>query len=104
MQDGFKLYQEFYEAPFPTGIASTTTYGPDLVLIDTFACGCIETYYGRFGNLKQLDPEKVSILTKCESDLKLLAPKLSGYALEYFQKLSIIINIVLSEIRKQSAA
>jgi hypothetical protein len=98
MKNGSDLFKKHKETEFPEGYAGEEIKGIDLVLLDSDASGCMDSFYGSSGTIKKPAPEKILILVKCRDDLQIIIPELSGKALEYFQNLEKIVSIVISEI------
>lgn len=89
-----KLWQEHLR-PFPKGYAGEEIDGIDLALLDTETAGCIYTYVTSGG---RLDSWRTKILQTCFVDLIAVTEKLDGNALDYFNELKIIAELVLQEI------
>lgn len=90
------MWNEHSAAGFPEDVAGEEIDGVDLVLTDTFAAGCIDTFLGNKGTLAV---DRVKILRKCVSDLEKVCPSLNGEASVYFVRLSQIGRMVLNEAR-----
>lgn len=88
MENIKKLFEEFCDLPYPS---EAHIGGADFEMYDTFAAGCIQTFI-RNGKLSKRYKD---ILKRCkdgiEKDFNLLPEK----GKEYFEKLLILINLVL---------
>ena len=78
------IWNEWKAIPFPSDYAGEDVEDICLVSLDTYAAGCIDTFVSRKGSL---DTERISILKKCEKDLKIVVAKLEGDAKFYFERL-----------------
>jgi hypothetical protein len=77
---------------FPRGIAGTEIDGIDVTSVDSFAAGCIQTFFDR----GTLDEKRISVLEGCIRDLQRALPQFSGPAEEYFGELLAIARAVLA--------
>ena len=100
MNTGFDLLKKHLGSPYPNGYRGTEIKGIDLVMLDADTVGCITSYYGRFGNLKKLDPKRQEILKLCRDALAVVVKDTEGYAKEYFQGLLTLTEIVLKELQQ----
>ena len=78
------MWNEWKAVPFPSDYVGEDVEDICLVSLDTYTAGCIDTFVSRKGSL---DAERISILKKCEEDLKIVAAKLEGDAKFYFEQL-----------------
>jgi hypothetical protein len=69
---------------FPAGLAGLEIDGVDVTSIDTFAAGCLDTYF----DLGRLDERRTSVLEDCAQDLERILPRLTGEASVYFSQLA----------------
>jgi hypothetical protein len=86
-----QLWQQHQGTPFPPGYGGEEVEGVDLVLIDTYASGCISS---AIGNRRPLDIERARILKECIIDMEKVLPKLKGDAHEYFFDLHALATSV----------
>lgn len=84
MEDLQLLWNTHVNAPFPAGIAGEEIEGEDLVSLDTFTAGCIDSFLANRGSL---DEGRISALAKCFDGLTLVLPHLTGDAKEYYARL-----------------
>lgn len=98
MNVGFDLLKKHLASPYPTGYRGVDIKGIDLVMLDADTVGCITTYYGRFGDVKKLDPKRQNILKLCRDELTVVVEETESYAKEYFQNLLTLTSIVLEEL------
>jgi hypothetical protein len=80
---------------FPEGMAGEEVAGVCLTTIDTFAAGCLDTYFTE----KWLDAERQNVLSRCLQDVRKALPHLEGDAADYFNELAAIAEAVLRECR-----
>ncbi|MBC7796159.1 MAG: hypothetical protein H7Z37_04710 [Pyrinomonadaceae bacterium] len=78
------MWNEWKAVPFPSDCAGEKVESICLVSLDTYTAGCIETFVSRKGIL---DAERISILIKCEKELKTVTDKLEGESRFYFERL-----------------
>ena len=83
------LWENHRQADWPSDLGS---YEGELMMIDTVISGCA-TYYTESG--EGLDPQRVTILEDCLSDLENLLPDLGDPALPYFSRLQTLGNLML---------
>ena len=99
MKTGFQLWQEHLQASFPDGYRGAEIKGIELVMLDSFTAGCIDSYYTKSGNSRPLDPKNHQILADCAKDLKVVVPELQGYPKQYFERLLTISEAILSALQ-----
>ncbi len=94
------LWDEHLHAEFPAGQRGQEIAGTDLVLLDSSAAGCIQTFIARNG---QLDTWRTAVLGKCYRELATVIAELSGCARAYFARLERLAGLVLDAIIAQAA-
>ncbi len=87
------LWHEFYELPFPSGLAEEKIKGIDLYSLDTFTAGCIDTFIVE----KTLDKNRIKILENCQKELEIVVKYVNEEAKNYFNKLLYLTNQVLQK-------
>lgn len=94
------LWAEFETVEFPRSLAGKEVAGIDLVLMDSSAAGCIQTFVEREGCL---DTWRTAILGRCYRELAIATAELPGRARAYFARLERLAGLVLDAIIAQSA-
>jgi hypothetical protein len=92
MQDLDEAWVEFLKRAFPTGYAGITIKGIDLVLLDTYAAGCIESFVTR----RQLDDTQINTLKEIIIDFEIVISELRDEAQDYFLSLKNLTEQALS--------
>ena len=84
-------WKTWRKRPFPAGVYGLAIGDVDVVSVDTFAAGCLDTYFdgGR------LDQQGLVVLEDCVRDLHGVLPLLSGEAFDYFDELAALCRGVL---------
>ncbi len=82
---------------FPAGASDIEIDGVNLISIDTFSAGCINTFVGNQG---KLDRERIDILRNCTSELDLILGQLTGEIKGYFTELSELSHKVLKSVNR----
>ncbi len=85
------------EQPFPAGCGGQEVEGIDLVLLDTFAAGCITSFVGNRG---RIEPNQIAVLKECLHDLDSVVPLLEGEARTYFQEMRNITDQIVHSLRR----
>ncbi len=93
-----KLWKLQLKDTFPHESAGIEIDGLDLVLCDTYAAGCIETYVLRKG---RLDDERVKYLVGCQEVLSKAVETLKDDSVVYFDRLLKIVNEILVDLELQ---
>ena len=86
-------WDRWSKIPFPAGASDMEANGHDLVSIDTFSAGCIDTFVANRG---KLDRERIDVLRSCVADLKSRVGELTGDVRTYFADLLNISLMVLT--------
>jgi hypothetical protein len=84
--------------PFPTEVAASSDLGFELISIDTFAAGCLDT----FSHRGTLDDERVGILERCLRDLHALLPQVPESSADYFAELASLCRRVLGAVGRRN--
>jgi hypothetical protein len=79
---------------FPSEVSAASDIGFDLREIDTYAAGCLDTYFSR----GRLDPERIRVLERCLKHLEPLLPALPEPVSGYFRQLETLCRAVLGAI------
>lgn len=87
------LWFEFYKLPFPSDLAEEKIKEIDLISLDTFTAGCINSFIAE----KKLDKNQVKILENCQKELQIVVENLDDKARSYFHKLLTLTNQVLQK-------
>ena len=88
-----RLWVEFATRPFPPELTGSEEIdGINLVSLDTFAAGCIDTFLER---KVCLDAQRTLALEQCVRELAIIERKLTGDAKAYFVELRILSEKVL---------
>lgn len=90
-------YQEFYNMPFPRGLAGEEILGIDLVLLDSDSAGLLDKYIGYKGKLSRSDFE---LLERLNLELKSVTKELKGIGRNYFSTLWNLTDQVVSELNQ----
>ena len=93
------LWNDLESAPFPWLVGDDALMFR-LTTLDTFAAGCIQTFIDCNG---RLDPERISVLHGCASDLELCAHDLNGEAKRYFDRLLALSKLVLASCLQEES-
>jgi hypothetical protein len=91
-------WRAFQLRGFPAGVAGTEIDGVCVTTVDTFAAGCLETYFDR----GRLDQQRIGVLEECVGDLHRVLPHLTGEPSEYFGKLAALCRGVLGAIGRRN--
>jgi len=91
-----RLWANFSTSRFPAGLGGKDVAGVCVVLLDSNAAGCISTYLSN----GSLDAERVRILKGCQRQLALVIFALQPGQAAYFEKLSRLIDSVLSKVER----
>ncbi|MFE5792928.1 hypothetical protein ACFQ8C_10145 [Streptomyces sp. NPDC056503] len=87
-----RLYQEFMEWPFPSGLAGADRAGFDVVMLDSDTAGCVFTWIKNGG---ELEARGRSILLRCIARLDQVIPVLGeADAPEYWHHLYEMAQLV----------
>lgn len=92
-----ELWQQHSSAAFPKGYGSKTINGINLPLLDAEIAGCIHMYVY---NGAKLDAQRVKTLRERLIDLNTIVLLLDREELIYFDRLRILANLVLQEVKK----
>ena len=87
-------WKAWRERPFPSGVSTFDTGEIDMVSLDTFAAGCLDTYF----ECGRLDDQRIGVLEECVRDLHQALPRLSGEPSEYFAELAAFCRRVLAAL------
>lgn len=90
-----ELWEAFRKLPFPEAFVEDATAG-DLVTIDSFVAGCIDTFLHDNGTL---DPVRIDVLIKCEEQLMAALPQLSEEGKDYFHQLLCLAQQTLRYLK-----
>ena len=90
-----ELWNEFRKILLPKGLAETDE-GFDLISLDTFTAGCIDTFVDNKGSL---DKKRQKILENCRKDLETAVSNLEGESKVYFEKLLVLADKILRIIK-----
>jgi hypothetical protein len=82
-------------AAFPAAARGREVGGVDLVMVDTYAAGCIQT----FVDTGSLDARRREVLRGCVDDLERTVPSLVGDASTYFARLLDLGRSILTKTR-----
>lgn len=82
------------ERPFPSEPSASSDLGFELISIDTYAAGCLETFAQR----GSLEAPLIAILERCVRDLQPLLPRVSDSAADYFAELAELCRRVLRAV------
>jgi hypothetical protein len=80
-------------AKFPAAARGQEVDGVDLVLVDTYAAGCIQT----FVDTGSLDARRLDVLRGCVDDLERALPSLLGDTSTYFARLLDLGRSILTK-------
>ena len=80
-----KQWRALHAAEFPPAARGQEVNGVDLVLVDTYAAGCIQTFLNTGG----LDVTRMQALEGCVDVLERGIPLLSGDTASYFTRLLV---------------
>ena len=92
MNDVQKDWRAHLASGFPAAARGREVHGVDLVLVDTYAAGCIQS----FVDTGALDDERMKALQGCVEELQRAVPLLGADSVEYFSRLLEISRNVLA--------
>ena len=92
MNDVQKDWLAHLASGFPAAARGRVVHGVDLVLVDTYAAGCIQSLVDRGA----LDVERTNALLGCVEELERAVPLLGADSVEYFSRLLAISRTVLA--------
>ena len=98
MEDLQLLWDAHEGATFPSAVAGEEIEGEDLVSLDTFAAGCIDSFLLKRGSL---DEGRIDALAACFSGLTTVLPHLTGDAKNYYTRLHEMCRITLVSLGRQ---
>lgn len=90
-----KSWSEFLKKPFPKDCVGLEIEGIELISLDTFSAGCIDTFINKKGSL---NVEQISTLKGCLKELGKVEKHLSGNAKNYFEHLRSLSAQVLKSV------
>ena len=93
-QDLTRLWERHQAAEWPVSV------GPregELMTLDTVVSGCVTYFFEEH----HLDPQRVTILEDCLSDLENVLPELGEEPLDYFERVKRL-GALLLEVDRQS--
>jgi hypothetical protein len=91
-------WKAWRQRPFPSEVSASTELGFDLLSIDTFAAGCLDTF-SKFGTL---DEQRISALERCLGDLHPLLSQVPDSAGDYFAELANLCRRVLGAVGRRN--
>lgn len=86
-------WNRWTKIPFPTSASDMEPNGNDLVSLDTFSAGCIDTFVRNRG---KLDRDRINVLRSCVDELESSFGELTGDVKTYFAELLDISRKVLT--------
>ena len=89
------LWQEYSAQPFPKDLVGKDVAGVDMMSLDTFTAGCVDTYWKR----GKLDLCRTAILGLCYRDVGVAVASLNGRSKDYFAQLELLARLVLQAVR-----
>ena len=92
-----KLWNEQVSKKFPSSSRGFEVEGADLVLVDSIAAGCIDTFVKNKG---RLDANRKNYLIGCNEVLEKAVAVLSGDTKEYFSKLLTISIMIVNSFEQ----
>ena len=98
MNDLYKLWNEFQNLKFPTGLGDEVDVA-DLADIDGTIAGCVSTF---ISSGEKLDSEQSKILQTCVSELEKITNNLNEEGKTYFSNLQTLGNLVLKQVSNAS--
>lgn len=102
MPDLEALRDAHWAAPFPPEARGKEVAGEDLVLLDMYTAGCIDTYIGWRGYRTRLDARRLGILQDCVRALATVVPQLEGEAQRHFDRLWHLGAAVLQDLASRN--
>ncbi len=87
-----RQYIEFENVPFPVGLGGKEINGVEVVMIDTYAAGLINSYAH---SNTELSPSQYVLLMEVWNDLNMIMDDLPEYGKAYFQTLYHLVEEVL---------
>ena len=88
-----RLWEIHQAAEWPVEVGSREG---ELMTLDTVVCGCVSYFFEE----RELDPQRVTILEDCLSDLEAALPELSEEPLDYFQRVKQL-GVLLLEVGRR---
>lgn len=95
MKDIEESWNEFLEKPFPEDCVGLEVEGVELISLDTFSAGCIDTFIANRGSL---DAQRILTLKDCLPELDKVVKHLKGDAKNYFEHLRLMSEEVLRNV------
>ena len=92
-QDLTRLWEVHQAAEWPAEVGSREG---ELMTLDTVVCGCVIYFFEEH----ELDPQRVTILEDCLSDLEAVLPELSEDPLDYFRRVKQLGALLLEAGRR----
>ncbi|MCY4612456.1 MAG: hypothetical protein OXB94_02390 [Nitrospira sp.] len=92
-QDLTRLWEVHQAAEWPAEVGSREG---ELMTLDTVVCGCVAYFFEEH----ELDPQRVTILEDCLSDLEAVLPELSEDPLDYFRRVKQLGALLLEAGRR----
>ena len=93
-QDLNGIWEIHQAAEWPAGVGSREG---ELMTLDTVVSGCVTYYFEEH----ELDPQRVTILEDCLSELDAALPELSEEPLDYFERVKQLGALLLAVGRQQ---
>jgi hypothetical protein len=95
------LWRDHVADDFPPECRGAEIDGVDLVLLDSFIAGCVDTF---LANDRDLDQRRTAVLRLSLRDAALAVRTLDGAASLYYARLELLAALVLAAVRDRSPA
>lgn len=86
-----RRWAAFHQRPFPGLTGAEVPDRVDLVSLDSFAAGCVDSVAGG----ASLGPDHLAVLGRCREELEAVLPHLGGEARAYFAELAWLVREAL---------
>jgi len=90
-----RMWTDHRRAVFPASARGRDVRGVDLVLLDSLAAGCIDSFVNGGGNV---EPSKLALLENLATQLRNTVPSLELGEREYFERLQRLAQAVLATV------
>jgi hypothetical protein len=94
LEEGRRLWDEHWSAPFPSRLRGEEIDGVDMVMLDADIAGCVQAWLGSNG---QLDDQRHWQLQMCVDDLRQVLPTLEDpEERRYYERLDALARLALA--------
>jgi len=94
-----RLWDDFLLAPYPEACAVRDIRWVEVILLDSYAAGCVSSFLHNEGFL---DLQRTAVLGLCYGDLTVVLTELKGEGRAYFARLEELVRLVLEFVRDEA--